>query len=382
MELMTKKGILVISDCPTHPTDAGNRSCQLAYCDLLKELGYDVHFLYIAIKTNDAAIAAMKDYWGRKLFVYTTPCIQGIIQKIVSKICRENRWNYFSIDIFCPWFISRNVRKIVDDYKIDSVIINYIWLSKIFNEVNVRNKVIFTHDVFSHKRLKGNSQWFSFSPSQESKALMRCDKILAIQENEAIYYQYIAPSSTVYTVFSPYHFHRQEIVGSLDLLFFSGGNEHNLNGIRSFLKNVFPKVKNEYPDVKLIIGGSICNILQYDNLDEAVILKGCYNTPTDFYKQGDIVINPVYEGTGLKIKTFEALSYGKIVLAHPHSFEGVFNKESVPMFKCREAEDYLVYMKNVKSELISRENVRQKCEDYIIMLNEEIKKQYKAALVV
>lgn len=377
---MQSKNILVISDCPTHPTNAGNRSCLLSYCCLLKEMGYNIYFLYISLDQNKQEQMAMRDYWGKELFIYKTPMIQRFLQKVTSKYYSIIHRNFFSLDFFCPWFISHFVQRTVDDCKIDSIIINYIWLSKVLEKVNVSNKVIFTHDVFSYKYLKGKSKWFSFSPKQESKALMRCDKILAIQENEAIYFQYLAPLSKVYTVFSPYHFHSQDIVKSLNLLFFSGGNEHNLNGIRSFLTTVFPKVRNEFPDVQLLIGGSICKILQYDNLDEAVILKGCYDDPADFYKQGDVVINPVYEGTGLKIKTFEALSYGKIVLAHPHSFEGVFKKESVPMFKCSEAEDYLEYMKDIKSELISREIVRQKCEDYIIMLNEEIGKQYKAAL--
>lgn len=380
MELITKKEILVISDCPTHPTDAGNRSCQLSYCDLLRELGYDVYFLYISKNKNDIAVTAMQEYWGQKLFVYTTPCTQSIIQRIISKICRRYRLNYFSMDVFCPWFISRFVGKIVDDHKIDSIIINYVWLSRIFNEVNVKNKVIFTHDVFSHKRFKGCSQWFSFNPSQESKALMRCDKILAIQEKEAIYYQYLAPLSQVYTVYSPYKFHRQQTTGTMNLLFFSGRNEHNLNGIRCFLEIVFPKIKSEYPEVKLIIGGGICKVLRHDCLDESVILKGFYDNPADFYQQGDIVINPIFEGTGLKIKTFEAISYGKIVLAHPHSFEGVFEKDVVPMFCCHDVEDYLIHLRKIENGAISRDVVQQRCEGYINLLNEEIKKQYQKSL--
>ena len=379
---MVNNNILVISDCPTHPTNAGNRSCQLAYCNLLRNLGYNIYFLYFSLDKNKEIEICMKEYWGDNLFVYSTPSIQRLLQRVISKFCTYYRLDFFMLDFFCPWFSSRFVQHIVDDFKINSIIINYIWLSKLFLKVDVKNKVIFTHDVFSYKRLKGNANWFSYSPGKESNALMRCNKILAIQENEAIYYQYLAPLSKVYTVYSPYHFHSQKTVGTLNLLFFSGGNEHNLNGIRTFLKNVFPQIKREYPDIKLFVGGGICKVLCHDDLDKSVIIRGFFDNPADFYQLGDIVINPIFEGTGLKIKTFEAISYGKIVLAHPHSFEGVFKKECVPMFKCNEIKDYLRYIKDINSELISREVVRQKCEDYITMLNEEIKKQYQIALTL
>ena len=374
--------ILVISDCPTHPTDAGNRSCQLAYCNLLKNMGYNTYFLYFSLDRNEDSQIDMKKYWGEDLFVYYTPGIQRFLQKVISKFCTYFRLDFFMLDIFCPWFSSRFVQKIVDDLKIDSIIINYIWLSKLFIKVKVKNKVIFTHDVFSYKRLKGNSSWFSFSPGKESMGLLRCDKILAIQENEAIYYQYLAPLSKVYIVYSPYHFHSQKIVGTLNLLFFSGGNDYNLKGIRTFLYNVFPQIKRVLPDVRLFVGGGICKALSKDDLDESVILKGFFENPADFYQLADIVINPISEGTGLKIKTFEAISYGKIVLAHPHSFEGVFKKESVPMFKCHNVEDYLRYMRDIKKGLLSCEVVRQECERYILMLNKEIGKQYQAALAL
>ena len=40
-----------------------------------------------------------------------------------------------------------------------------------------------------------------------------------------------------------------------------------------------------------------------------VIICGYIYDLSAFYRQGDVAINPVYLGTGIKIKTFEALSY-------------------------------------------------------------------------
>lgn len=39
--------ILIVSKCPTHPTDAGNRWWILSQAEMFIALGHEVHFLYI-----------------------------------------------------------------------------------------------------------------------------------------------------------------------------------------------------------------------------------------------------------------------------------------------------------------------------------------------
>lgn len=40
--------ILIISKCPTHPTNAGNRWWILSQAEMFKSLGHDVYFLHIS----------------------------------------------------------------------------------------------------------------------------------------------------------------------------------------------------------------------------------------------------------------------------------------------------------------------------------------------
>lgn len=49
----------------------------------------------------------------------------------------------------------------------------------------------------------------------------------------------------------------------------------------------------------------------------------------------------MFSGTGLKVKTFEAISYGKYVLAHTHSLEGVYDPSNIPVKECVDAKDYI-----------------------------------------
>ena len=41
------KKLLIVSDTPTHPVSGGNRACILQNVDLLRNMGFDIYFLYV-----------------------------------------------------------------------------------------------------------------------------------------------------------------------------------------------------------------------------------------------------------------------------------------------------------------------------------------------
>lgn len=371
------KKVLIISDTPTHPTNTGNKMCILSYATLLQDMGYDVYFLYFTREKNGNTFTQNKNYWSDHFLSYQ----MSIIQKAVIKIVRHLPFRCFS-DIWLhePWFIKSYIKQIQKKYKFDSVILNYIWFSKIANYFQ-GNTVLFTHDVFSYRnlRLKGN-YWISCSPNEEAKCINRVKNVLAIQEQEAYYYKYLSYKANVYCMYSPFVFHKQEILNNKKLLFFSGSNILNIEGINHFIKNIFPELIKKFPDLELIIGGGICKYLEKDLQVQQITLKGSFDNPADFYALGDIVINPVFNGTGLKIKTFEALSYGKTVLSSTHSMEGIFSPQSCPIYKADTIDEYINHLTNILSApniLIENKN---KSEKYIKALNQYIKNIFKRTI--
>lgn len=375
-----KKNILIISDCPTDPCNAGNRNCIRKHCDLLLGMQCNLFFLFIYHQgTNADDIIEMKKKWGNKLFLFKVPYWQYLFQKLVSRIAVYCNANNFFLDLYCPVLIRSKIETIISEYRIDSVMVNYIWLSRCMVGLNISSKMIFTHDVFSYKRLKG-SKWFSFSPNQESKALSRFTSILAIQQNEAVYYSYLVPNKPVYTVYMPFNFVDLQPVMNHNILFFSGKNEHNITGIQLFIRDIYSILRQNYPQIRLIIGGSICDVIKSSMNDSSIEFRGEYDDPGDFYKEGNIVINPVYEGTGLKVKTFEAISYGKIVLAHKHSMEGIFDKDLSPILECNGVHDYINALNKIFSGEIDPFVYKEKCRCYIENLNRCIKATYASIL--
>ncbi len=114
-----------------------------------------------------------------------------------------------------------------------------------------------------------------------------------------------------------------------------------------------------------------------DDLGEGVKLIGYVDSPNVLYEQGDVAINPTYQGTGLKIKTFEAISYDKVTMVHPHSMKGVFEKDKTSLFfsdKPQDWIDFLVKLWRTKEILIT--DMKKSNGDYMRRMNEFIVNEY------
>ena len=96
---------------------------------------------------------------------------------------------------------------------------------------------------------------------------------------------------------------------------------------------------------------------------------------------GDIAINPIYQGTGLKIKTFEALAYGKVTIVHPHSAEGIYQPQKAPVFIGHTPQEFAKHVVDALSDIKLRKLYSDKAVAYIQDLNLFIERQYHQILL-
>jgi hypothetical protein len=92
---------------------------------------------------------------------------------------------------------------------------------------------------------------------------------------------------------------------------------------------------------------------------------------------GDVVINPTYQGTGLKIKTFEAIAYDKVLLTHPHSMTGIYEKNNAPIFASASAEDWVSFLDTVWGNVNTIVKIKEHNKKYLCAMNGFIAKEYQ-----
>ncbi|MBO7572068.1 MAG: glycosyltransferase family 4 protein [Bacteroidales bacterium] len=379
-----KKKILIVGLSPFYPVLNGSMKVVYEYCKLLKELGNDVYYCNSYHAKYDDAFC---DFMEGKVFspemkeeTFVSRRVNKLKRRFIDHHKYKTGFNFLD-DLF-PNGLGEYVAKLNTEYHFDVCIVNYIIISKLLDYIDCPRKVIFTHDAFTnkHELLNLNTFWFSLTPDEEAKGIRRATDILSIQNNESVLYHYYNPLARIYTVYSPFPVTRQEMSGNNNILFISGNNQLNQNGIDYFLQRIFPIIVERNSEVKLIVGGKICDYLRGKKNTKNIELLGIIDDESSFYSYGDIAINPIYQGTGLKVKTFEALSFGKVTVAHPHSVDGIFEPSNAPILVGHTEEEFARQILMALDDVGLRKQISDKAIRYMQNMNNYIRMEYERLL--
>lgn len=377
--------ILIVSDEITHPSTAGNRQWILAQSMLLMELGHEVHFLYIKKKPLKSKHSVdetdAKKFWAERFHILNTGRLGGLRHAFFLQLRQRFFRGYFKCDDMYVPELTKAVELLNEKYCFDAVFVNYYWLSKLFLKTRIPLKVLCTHDCFSFKDLKGGKNaWMCTSANEEAKALQRCDVVLGLQQDESTYFSYLAPISRVYTVYCSYKYYAQPVAGNHNIMFLAGPNRYNLEGLRWFVDEILPLIIDRFADAKLVVGGGICKAVASLKGRSDVELLGFVDNPYEFWTRGDVAINPTFRGTGLKIKTFEAISFDKVTMVHPHSAIGIFKHDSAPLFASENPQKWVDFISKVWNSCDLIGSIKLENRQYIKELNGYIREQFEEIL--
>ena len=368
------KKVLIISPRPTHPVIGGNRTAIYSCCQLLEKIGCEVHFLWYTEYCPKEEYKQMSIIWGERLFIYK----KNLYHKIKRYAYRNLRFNltgYYKCDDLYPSGIGYFTKKIDKKQDYDILIVNYFYLSRLFNLFNHKKKILYTHDVFTNKYQLTNLKFISLRPNDEMRAINRADSILSLQEEESTFLKFLT-SKTVNTIYSYTQQKETLFVGNKNILYLSGDNNYNIDAITHFIINIFPAIIKQDSEIKLLIGGNICNSIKQFEEKSNIELLGFVENIETFYQLGDVVINPTFSGTGIKIKSFEAMAHGKIVVSHPHGIIGIYKKDIAPILVANNNNEYVEHIVKLFKEPLLLKDIKNKTINYISDLNSLIIKTF------
>jgi glycosyltransferase involved in cell wall biosynthesis len=325
--------VLIVSPIPTDPAVAGNRVRIAALFTALVRLGHDVTFAYVPYYNEPADYDKMTQRLRGRLRILhaTEPPFQSIAAKLQRKVKRRFRFKSAHSWRVDEWFdegLVPQLRRLQARESFDCVLIEYFYLSKIASVLPPAVRTIIdTHELFGDRHtssLDAGSRpygWLVTTVAEETSALNRADAVIAIQQEEAEYLRRTI-SSEVFTVG---HLIDLDVSpppdpGGARMLFVGSWHPCNVQGLEWFLDRVFPRIRKEVPDVELAIAGPVGHERTWPN---GTLVLGTQESLAAAYADATLVINPVLFGTGLAIKTIEALSYGKPVVATPAGIRGL-----------------------------------------------------------
>nr|WP_198148624.1 glycosyltransferase [Sphingomonas sp. Y57] len=212
----------------------------------------------------------------------------------------------------------------------DIVVADYMFQSRAFPFVARPDTptAIVMHDLF-HARSDGfaatggGDSVAAIGRDAELALLDRGDAVIAIQQAEAAFVRRELPDREV--ILAPMAAEPVAAAqpGEDDRLLFVGSNTApNVHGLRWFFDRVWPAIRAARPAATLDVAGSVAAAFPQGG-PAGVRFLGLVDDLAPLYAGAGVVISPLIQGSGLKIKLIEALAQGKATVATGVTLQGV-----------------------------------------------------------
>ncbi len=326
---------LIVSPVPSQPTRAGWSVRTKYLVEALKEAGQKVKFAYIPQAGIPGDMAGMIRHWGRRLHVLPGVSTDKIVQRnvglgIVNRIRYQIEYRHARARDFVmtrtghrwdAWYtrqVQRYLQALQRERRFDAVLVQYGFFSKAFDAFDPGIlRLLDTIDVMAGRkefmhRAGLVCKWAATEP-EETRHLQRADIVLAITDEDA---QIFTNMSTrlvkVVGHLMPVFLVSLQSCSERKILFVGNNNKMNQQAAHFLKDDILPRLRMRVAEVHLLFAWDICSVLPRG---EGYTLLGAVEDMRPVYEQSALVVNPILVGTGLAIKTIEALAHGKPVVA-------------------------------------------------------------------
>jgi len=302
--------------------------------------GQDNVIVYkICRKVSDKKFAKIKNLF-QDICNFSFAGLDRIQKKeIYFLISNNSHINIVFLDSSLLGILSRSLRKRFKGIKIVTFFHNIEY--RFFKQEIVLNKKIFlSYRVF-------------FAYINELIACKNSNKIICLNQRDCDFiYKYYKrypdaqiPVSMKDRFILPDYEHKDEIGNKKVALFVGSFFFPNIHGIKWFIENILPEV-----DIQLfIVGNGMNKISEYVKINNKVLIFDNVPDLAPFYNKAHFMVLPIFKGAGMKIKTAEALMYGKYILATDEAFTGYEISEEVGQ-RCNNAPDFIYAINNLKTQ--------------------------------
>ena len=321
-----KLNVLYFSPFPSHPACHGNRATIQEFGRHFQTMGHRVHFALLQSHdySNDD-LKTMREFWDTvDVIPFTHPMLAD--------------GNPIAFDGWYEEGLGERIRYLCSKYEIDVVFCSYVFQSRLLEFIpNYILKVIDTHDKMGNRydMLRSNGQpleFFSCTPEEEGAYLRRADIVIARRDEEAHYFDEVSGRSTAITIphiESP-HFMERVFARLRNVGMVASPNRINLTIVSEFLEALERRTNGETYSVTVHIAGKVKDMVT--SLQPAkraifqrpwVQMHGFVPDISQFYRDMDLIVSPVTMGTGINVKTVQAMAYGMPILTTAVGSKGI-----------------------------------------------------------
>lgn len=266
------------------------------------------------------------------------------LQKMISALC--------GCKIYLPWK-ERAILKCIKSQKIDVLFIDGSTLGRLAKFNGDYKTIVFYHNIeadyaWNKVRNEGIQYIPSYMASRyNDKMATKADMIIGLngRDSERLYQlygrkmDYLLPA-TFTDVFDEKRVNNQY---KREIIFVGSFFSANQVSIEWFMREVMPKLDN----IVLNIVGKGFEVMKsaYEKIQNVHVIGSVHDLDEYYYRHAAVVI-PIISGAGMKVKTAEAMMFGRVIFASDEALEGYDVDEVDDVHRCNSAEEYIMSINN------------------------------------
>lgn len=343
------------------PPNDGGALATLALTRGFSELGHEVTML--AMNTSKhfyeeeklpESVKKMADF--RTVFVNTDIRFHKALFNLFF-----SRMPYNAERFVVPAF-SKKLRHLLNERKFDIIQLEGLYLTPYLPEIrsctstpvvlrahNVESEIWFRkfHQEQSLLKKAYTGILASRLRRMEISAINQYDLLVTITERDAGFFEKYGnekPMEIIPYGIDPEDYPEPDFQTDPPSLFYIGALDWqpNVSGLLWFLEEVWAKIKKKFPHLVFHIAGrNAAPDLQKRLKRYPVVFHGEVPSSRDFMRDKNILVVPLFTGSGIRVKIIEAMAMGKTVISTELGTEGIPAVEGRELFHAQTAEDFI-----------------------------------------
>lgn len=333
--------VLQLCNKAPYPANDGSSIAMLSIAEGLADNGVELHLLPINTKkhfkpeenipsdikqktnyksiyqnTDTTALGALQNLFTKDSYFVSRFYFEEYKNALIQKL-QQHQFKFIIIDgVFMASYIP-----VIRQYSKAKVILrthnveHQIWKRHLAQEKNAIKKMYLT---LQNNRLK----------RFELNAFSACDAIVTITDEDKKIISQLVPNKAITTCLTGINLNQYQLIPQATkpntvFHFASMDWMPNIEAVDWLMEKVWGKVTQQLPDAKLVLAGRGMPEKFKQLVNTNITVIDSVENSKDFYNTYDIMLVPLWSGSGLRIKLVEGLAYGKAIITTSIGAEGI-----------------------------------------------------------
>ena len=263
----------------------------------------------------------------------------------------------------CSRKVMRQVLEYIEGLRVDYIFADSSTIGYLISKLKVKTPVMFFfHNIernyawnkYKHEGKKYIVAYWSYSMN-EKIAVQKADIILMLnkRDEDELFRLYGKKADYIIPVTFEDQLDQRRIQKNNNektvLLFVGALFGANYEGIKWFVDNVMPHLPSEQYILKIV--GKNFETKRKELSRDNVEVIGTADDLSSYYYEANLVVLPIFYGDGMKVKTAEALMYGKEIFASDEALTGYEVENVDGIYRCNTVSEFVNSISEASSEL-------------------------------